>query len=163
MLLSRYLSRNHLVTTPIPLCYHCITLQYFPRIMLPILRSTDSRLASPDSQYPPLFLCSAITRRVKNRTKMRFFLQMRKFCCTFATAIRIIGFADINKKRLLALVLELLKSGKFPSPKARTAINAHWYVFYRADSARCTYQRGRYCLFLGNRFTRTSIVKNKQK
>ena len=65
------------------------------------------------------------------------------------------------KKRLFAFVLELLKSGKFPSPKTRTAMNAHWYVFYRADSARCTYQRGRYCLFLGNRFTRTSIVKNK--
>ena len=45
-------------------------------------RSTAKRTTSC---HPPLVLCSAITRRVKNRTKMRFFLQMRKFCCTFAT------------------------------------------------------------------------------
>ena len=36
MLLSRYLSRNHSVITPIPLCYHCITIQYFPRTILPV-------------------------------------------------------------------------------------------------------------------------------
>ena len=44
-------------------------------------RSTAKRTTTC---HPPLVLCSAITRRVKNRTKMRFFLQMRKFCCTFA-------------------------------------------------------------------------------
>ena len=51
-------------------------------------RSTAKRTTTC---HPPLVLCSAITRRVKNRTKMRFFLQMRKFCCTFAVAIRAIG------------------------------------------------------------------------
>ena len=36
VLLSRYLSRNHLVTIPIPLCCHCIPIQYFPRTLLPV-------------------------------------------------------------------------------------------------------------------------------
>ena len=43
VLLSRYLSRNHLVTIPIPLCCHCITIQYFPRTILPVKCSATVR------------------------------------------------------------------------------------------------------------------------
>ena len=43
MLLSRYLSRNHLVTIPIPLCYHSITIQYFPRTLPPVKGSALTR------------------------------------------------------------------------------------------------------------------------
>ena len=43
MLLSRYLSRNHLVTIPIPPCYHCITIQYFSRTILPAKCSATVR------------------------------------------------------------------------------------------------------------------------
>ena len=37
-----YLSAFFLETTPLPLRYHSITIQYFPRTLLPILRSTES-------------------------------------------------------------------------------------------------------------------------
>ena len=144
-------------TTLLPLYHHPILSPYHATYPpLDGFPSRESRLPIPATclvlgDNPP-------SKKSQENAIFLAHLQIFHYLCTANQK-----FADIIKKRLLALVLELLKSGKFPSPKARTAINAHWYVFYRADSARCTYQRGRYCLFLGNRFTRTSIVKNKQK
>ena len=70
---------------------------------------------------------------IKNRTKMRFFLHIRKFCCIFALEMIHAGECGRvcqpsiltrivqrhNKRRLLALVLVNRKLETFFSPKSR--------------------------------------------
>ena len=54
----------------------------------------------------------------------------------------------VIKRRLLALVLVYLKSGKFQPIQNKNAVNAHRCVFCTPFGCISTYRRGRYCLFL---------------
>ena len=120
--------RYHLVTTSLPSSTFPIPCHLSSAQLPNILHLQRSNLPTTGAQrrstakrtttcHPPPVKCSAITRRVKNRTKMRFFLQMRKFCCTFATQSEQSVCRHSYKRRLLALVLELRNPENFTNLK----------------------------------------------
>ena len=78
---------------------------------------------SPPSKFLPLH-STPYTLHQKNRTKMRFFLHIRKFCSIFApwtcagdVCTSAAKGSRHNKRRLLALVLVVWNPAKFLHPK----------------------------------------------
>ena len=77
VLLNPFLSAFFLETTSLPLRYQSISIQYFPRALLPISRRSFAEYPPP--LHPTLYTLHPIpfTFPLKN-------LHIRKFCCTFA-------------------------------------------------------------------------------
>ena len=80
VLLNPFLSAFFLETTSLPLRYQSITIQYFPRTLLPISRRSCAEYPPP--LHPTLYTLhpTPFTFPLKN-------LHIRKFCCTFAPVI----------------------------------------------------------------------------
>ena len=95
-----------------------------------------------------------ISSTQKNRTKMRFFLHIRKICCIFATWTCAGGCLYTTswgrghiKKAFIDACFGLTKSGKFQSPK-QDAVSVLMVCIGLRSCNVYTYQRGRYYLFL---------------
>ena len=102
MLLNPFLSAFFLETTSLPLRYQSITIQYFPRTLLPISRRSFA-------EYPPPLHPTLYTFPLKN-------LHTCKFCCTFATQSEQ-SVCRHNKKAFISACFGFLKTGNFRNPK----------------------------------------------
>ena len=105
-----------LATTPLSLRYHCITIQYFPRTMLPILHLQRSNLPTTGAQrrstakrtttcHPPPVWCSASTRRVNILLLPRLVVE----CSIFSLSITPESYSGIS-----VMVLPLSVHAEYP-------------------------------------------------